>query len=481
MQIETRTKSLFINGSWRDVDGKTATVYNPATLEPITEVAYAGKKETVEAIDAAAKAFLSWSETTGRERSTILYKAHQLMLQDAERLGEILTMEQGKPLNEAIGEVKSAAAFLLWYAEEASRGYGEWIPSSNKGKRLLVIPRPVGVVGAITPWNFPASMITRKIAPALAAGCTVVLKPAPETPLSAIEIIKVLEKAGMPQGVVNLITGDSRAIGEALLESKEVRHITFTGSTAVGKYLMRESANHVKKLSLELGGHAPSIVFEDADLEKAATLVVGSKFRNNGQTCICTNRLYVHESIAEQFTAKLTEKVAQLKIGSGIEKDTEIGPLINKKALEKVHSHLEDAVSKGAKVLMGGAPWDGNLKGHFYQPTILSDVTNEMVMMTEETFGPIIPIQTFSNESDVIHQANDTDYGLAAFIFTENTSRAIRVTEKLAYGIVGVNDVFPASPEAPFGGIKQSGNGKEGGHHGMNEFLEQQFVSIGIE
>lgn len=474
------TKSLFINGSWRDVDGKTETVYNPATLEPITEVAYAGKRETEEAIEAAAEAFLSWSEMTGRERSTILYKAHQLMLEDAERLGEILTIEQGKPLNEAIGEVKGAAAFLLWYAEEASRGYGEWIPSSNKNKRMLVIPRPVGVVGAITPWNFPASMITRKIAPALAAGCTVVLKPAPETPLSAIEIMKVFEEAGMPNGVVNLITGDSKAIGEALLESKEVRHITFTGSTAVGKYLMQESANHVKKLSLELGGHAPSIVFEDADLEKAATLVLGSKFRNNGQTCICTNRLYVHESIAEQFTAKLTAKVAQLKIGSGLEKGTEIGPLINKKALDKVHYHLEDAVNKGAKVLNGGASWDGTLKGHFYQPTILSEVTNDMVIMNEETFGPIIPIQTFNDESDVINKANDTDYGLASFIFTENTSRAIRVTEKLDYGIVGVNDVFPASPEAPFGGIKQSGNGKEGGHHGMDEFLEQQFVSIGI-
>lgn len=480
MQIETMTKSLFINGSWRDVDGKTETVYNPATLEPITEVAYAGKRETEEAIEAAAEAFLSWSEMTGRERSTILYKAHQLMLEDAERLGEILTIEQGKPLNEAIGEVKGAAAFLLWYAEEASRGYGEWIPSSNKNKRMLVIPRPVGVVGAITPWNFPASMITRKIAPALAAGCTVVLKPAPETPLSAIEIMKVFEEAGMPNGVVNLITGDSKAIGEALLESKEVRHITFTGSTAVGKYLMQESANHVKKLSLELGGHAPSIVFEDADLEKAATLVLGSKFRNNGQTCICTNRLYVHESIAEQFTAKLTAKVAQLKIGSGLEKGTEIGPLINKKALDKVHYHLEDAVNKGAKVLNGGASWDGTLKGHFYQPTILSEVTNDMVIMNEETFGPIIPIQTFNDESDVINKANDTDYGLASFIFTENTSRAIRVTEKLDYGIVGVNDVFPASPEAPFGGIKQSGNGKEGGHHGMDEFLEQQFVSIGI-
>lgn len=480
MNIATKTKSIWIDGTWREVEGKTETIYNPATLEPITDVSYGGKKETVEAIQAASNAFLTWSETSGRERSRILYKAAQLMEEDADRLGEILTMEQGKPLSEAIGEVKGAAAFLLWYAEEASRGYGEWLPPSNRSKRLLVIPKPIGVVGAITPWNFPSSMITRKIAPALAAGCTVVLKPAPETPLSAIEIMKIFEKAGLPNGVVNLVTGDAKEIGRAMLESKEVRLITFTGSTAVGKYLMQESAKHVKKLSLELGGHAPSIVFDDADIEKAATLVLGSKFRNNGQTCICTNRLYVHESIAEEFTATLTEKVKQLKIGSGLEDGTELGPLINKKASEKVHAHLEDAVSKGATVVCGGAPWSGKLGGYFYQPTILSEVTDDMIIMHEETFGPIIPIQTFHNEDDVISAANDSDYGLAAYVFTENTSRAIRASEKLDYGIVGVNDVFPATPEAPFGGIKQSGIGKEGGHHGMREFLEEKFVSIGI-
>ena len=481
MNIENQTKSILIDGVWRDIEERTETIYNPATLEPITKVAYGGRQEADEAIQAAAKAIPSWSEMTGRERSGILYKASELMNEDAERLGEILTLEQGKPLSEAIGEVKGAAAFLLWYAEEASRGYGEWIPPSNKSKRLLVIPKPIGVVGAITPWNFPSSMITRKIAPALAAGCTVVLKPAPETPLSAIEIMKILQRAGLPDGVVNLVTGDAEEIGKAMLENKDVRLITFTGSTAVGKYLMQESAKHVKKLSLELGGHAPSIVFEDADIEKAATLVLGSKFRNNGQTCICTNRLYVHESIAEAFTTKLTEKVNELKIGSGLEEDTQLGPLINKKAAEKVHAHLEDAVNKGAEVVCGGAPWDGDLKGYFYEPTILSNVTNDMMIMSEETFGPIIPIQTCNDEDDVIRAANDSDYGLAAYIFTENTNRAIRTSEKLDYGIVGVNDVFPATPEAPFGGIKQSGIGKEGGHHGMSEFLEEKFVSIGID
>ncbi|WP_405096805.1 NAD-dependent succinate-semialdehyde dehydrogenase [Oceanobacillus sp. FSL H7-0719] len=481
MNLENKTKSIWINGIWKDFTGKTETIYNPATLEPITEVDYGGEIETAEAIQAASKAFSSWSETTGRERSRILYKAAELMTQNAERLGEILTLEQGKPLTEAIGEVKGAASFLLWYAEEASRGYGEWIPPSSQSKRLLVIPKPIGVVGAITPWNFPSSMITRKIAPALAAGCTIVLKPAPETPLSAIEIMKIFQKAGIPDGVLNLVTGDAEAIGKALLESKDVKLITFTGSTAVGKYLIQESAAHVKKLSLELGGHAPSIVFEDADMEKAATLVLGSKFRNNGQTCICTNRLYVHESIAEEFTAVLTEKVKQLKIGSGLEKGIELGPLINKKALDKVHVHLEDAVEKGAKVICGGTAWNGDLDGYFYEPTILSNATDEMIIMSEETFGPLLPIQTFKKEDEVIHAANNSDYGLAAYVFTENTNCAIRTSEKLDYGIVGINDVFPATPEAPFGGIKQSGIGKEGGHHGMHEFLEKKFISIGIE
>ncbi len=480
--FEKLTKSIYIDGEWRAVnEQQTDTVYNPATLEPITKVANGGKKEAEEAIKAAAKAFPSWSEMPGRKRSHILYKASELMTEDAERLGRILTSEQGKPLKEAIGEVKGAAAFLLWYAEEAARAYGEWLPSSAQSKRMFVIPKPVGVVGAITPWNFPSSMITRKLGPALAAGCTVVLKPSEETPLSAVEIIKVFEKAGMPKGVVNMVTGDAQQIGNAMLTNKEVRLITFTGSTAVGKYLMRESSEHVKKLSLELGGHAPSIVFKDADIDKAAKLVLASKFRNSGQTCICTNRLFVHESIADKFTETLKEKVGKMKVGSGMEDDTELGPLINKAASEKVHSHMEDAVEKGAKVVSGGGYWEGNLNGHFYNPTILSNIDDDMKIMNEETFGPIIPIQTFHDDNEVIQKANDTDYGLAAYIFTENTNQAIRASEKLDYGIVGINDVFPATPEAPFGGIKQSGIGKEGGHHGMAEFLEEKYVSIGIE
>lgn len=480
--IEKQTKSIFINGKWQQLDSeKTETIFNPATMEAITDVAYGGEEETELAIDAATNAFKLWSTMTGRERSRILYKAAELLREDADRIGTILTTEQGKPLPEAIGEVKGAAEFLLWYAEEASRGYGEWLPSSIKSKRMIVIPQPVGVVGAITPWNFPASMITRKIGPALAAGCTVILKPASETPLSAIEIVKVFERAGMPDGVVNLITGDSKAIGETMLTNKAVRMITFTGSTAVGKYLMRESADHVKKLSLELGGHAPFIAFEDADIDKATTMALGSKFRNSGQTCICTNRLYVHESIAEQFTDRLTQKVEKLKVGSGLDQGTDLGPLINEQAVAKVQDHLNDAVQKGAKVLSGGKKWDGHLSGNFFEPTVVADTKDDMKIMSEETFGPIIPIQTFSDEDVVIDKANDTDYGLAAFIFTENTSRALRVSEKLEYGIVGVNDVFPATPEAPFGGIKQSGIGKEGGFYGMEEFMEQKFISIGID
>lgn len=478
--FDNQTKSIFIDGKWKDIGSRTETVYNPATLEAITEVSFGGKEETEEAIAAAARAFPKWSSMTGRERSRILYKAHELMLEDVDRLAKILTTEQGKPLKEATGEIKGAANFLLWYAEEASRGYGEWIPSSVKSKRMLVIPKPIGVVGAITPWNFPSSMITRKLGPALAAGCTAVLKPSPETPLSAIEIIQIFERAGIPAGVVNLITGDAEAIGKEMLTNKEVKLITFTGSTKVGKYLMREGADQVKKVALELGGHAPVIAFEDADLDKATTLALASKFRNNGQTCICANRLYVHEAIAEKFTNMLKEKVEKLKIGSGLEADTDLGPLITQQAVEKVQTHLNDAVQKGANIVTGGEKWEGQLKGHFCPPTVISDVTDDMIIMHEETFGPLFPIQTFTDEDAVIQKANDTDYGLAAYMFTENTSRTLRVAEKLDYGIVGVNDVFPAVAEAPFGGIKQSGNGKEGGHHGMEEFLEMKYVSIGI-
>lgn len=478
--FEKQTKSIFINGEWQEL-GRTETVYNPATMEAITEIAYGGAEEAEAAIAAADEAFKSWSSLTGRERSKVLYKAYELMVEDADRLATILTSEQGKPFAEAKGEILSGASFLLWYAEEASRAYGEIIPAPAKGKRLLVIPQAIGVVGAITPWNFPSSMITRKLGPALAAGCTVVLKPAGVTPLSAIELVKVFERAGLPKGVINLVTGNSQEIGNAMLTNKKVRLITFTGSTEVGKHLMREGANHVKKLALELGGHAPILVFEDADIEKSTTLALGSKFRNAGQTCICANRLYVHESIAEKFTTRLKEKAEAMKIGNGLEEGTEIGPLINEQAIEKVEEHLNDALTKGATVITGGSKWDGDLEGNFYKPTIISNVKDDMIIMSEETFGPIIPIQTFTDEDVAIAKANDSDYGLAAYVFTENTSRAVRVSEKLDYGIVGVNDVFPATPEAPFGGIKQSGIGKEGGHYGLEEFMEQKFISLGID
>jgi|SRR5690625_195410 len=482
MSFSEFTQSILINGKWKEMNqDKTEAIYNPATLEKITAVANGGADEANEAIAAASSAFSQWSEMTGRKRGKILYKAYELMLEDIDRLAQILTTEQGKPLKEARGEIKGAANFLLWYAEEASRGYGEWIPSSVKSKRLLVIPKPVGVVGAITPWNFPSSMITRKLGPALAAGCTAVLKPSPETPLSAIEIMKIFQKSGMPDGVVNLVTGDAEAIGQAMIEHKDVRMITFTGSTAVGKYLMQEGASHVKKLSLELGGHAPIIVFDDADIDKATTLALASKFRNNGQTCICANRIYVHERIMEAFTTRLKEKVEALNVGSGLEDHVDIGPLINEQALSKVQAQLDDALTKGAQVIIGGQPWEGKLSGHFFEPTILSNVTDDMLMMHEETFGPLMPIQPFTDDHVAIEKANDTDYGLAAYVFTENTSRAIRTSEKLDYGIIGVNDASPALPEAPFGGIKQSGIGKEGGHYGMEEFLERKFVSIGID
>lgn len=480
--IDKKIASIFIDGVWQDADSKeTETIYNPATLEPITEVSYGGKTDATRAIESAEEAFKTWSQMTGRERSKILYKAAELMEKDAERLGQILTNEQGKPLKEAIGEIKSGASFLLWYAEEASRVYGEWIPSSHKNKRFLVVPQPIGVVGAITPWNFPASMITRKLGPALAAGCTVVLKPAPETPLSAIEIVKIFEKAGLPKGVLNLVTGDAVGIGEALLSSKTVRMITFTGSTAVGKYLMRESSHTMKKLALELGGHAPIIVFEDADLDVAAELTLGSKFRNAGQTCICANRVYVHRSVIDAFSEKLIEKVKALRVGLGIDDETDIGPLINENALEKVESHLNDAVSQGAEILTGGSRYEGDLDGYFYNPTVIKNVTDDMLIMNEETFGPVLPLQVFDEEDEAIRSANDTDYGLAAYIFTENLDRSLRVMEQLEYGIVGVNDVFPATAEAPFGGIKQSGMGKEGGHYGIEDYVERKYVSIGMK
>jgi succinate-semialdehyde dehydrogenase / glutarate-semialdehyde dehydrogenase len=476
------TKTIFIDGTWQDAkNGKTLPVQNPTTLEAITEIPHGDGRDAEQAVRAARQAFAVWSGKTARERSQLLYAAYGKMKEHKEELAAILTSEQGKPLKEARAEIDSAASYFLWYAEEANRLYGEIIPSSNKHKRLMVIPQPIGVVAAITPWNFPASMIARKLAPALAAGCTVVLKPAPETPLTAYRIVKILEEVGLPPGVVNLVTGDAVSIGQCWMNHPDVRLITFTGSTEVGRLLMKGSADQVKKLSLELGGHAPVIVFEDADLDLAAELTLASKFRNCGQTCICANRVYVQQTIWDAFVEKLTAKVQQLSIGSGLDETTDIGPLINEEAVKKVQDHLDDAVQKGASVLYGGKRWEGPYRGYFFEPTLLANVTKEMKVMNEETFGPLLPLRPFAEEAEVIREANDTPYGLAAYIFIDSLHRAYRVMEKLEYGIVGINDVFPAVAEAPFGGVKQSGLGKEGGKEGIFEFVELKYVSMGIQ
>lgn len=481
MLTKQKEKAIFIDGKWCDAkDGNTKSVVNPATLEILAEVSYGGSFETTNAISAAKEASPFWAGKTARERSIYLYKAYEKMLERKEELAHILTSEQGKPLFEARAEIDSAASYLLWYAEEGNRVYGEVIPSSKANKRLLVIPQPVGVIAAITPWNFPASMVTRKVAPALAAGCTVILKPASQTPLTAIAIVKIFEEIGLPKGVLNLITGDARSIADTLTNDPNVRLITFTGSTEVGRELMKKSAHQLKKLSLELGGHAPIVVMNDANLDVAVNLTLASKFRNAGQTCICSNRVYVQKSISDEFVEKLTDKVKEMTLGNGIDPETTMGPLIDQHALEKVKEHVQDAVSKGATITEGGKEWGGSLQGNFYMPTLLVNVTDEMKVMSEETFGPVLPIQFFETEDEAVKLANHLQYGLAAYVMTESTNRAIKMMEALEYGIIGINDVFPGTAEAPFGGMKESGFGKEGGKEGIHEFIEMKYVSMGI-
>lgn len=389
-------------------------------------------------------------------------------------------MEQGKPLQEAIGEVNYANSFISWYAEEGKRVYGETIPASFSNKRILVRKESVGVIAAITPWNFPAAMITRKIGPALAAGCTAVVKPATQTPLTALKLMELAEQAGIPKGVINVVTGKSGAIGDAWLKDARVRKITFTGSTEVGKVLMRGAADTVKKISLELGGNAPFIVMDDANLKKAAKALVTSKFRNAGQTCICTNRIYVQESVVDQFVEFFKEELSQLKVGNGLEEGVDLGPLIDQNAVQKMEQLLDDALHKGAKVVyVGEKPASNN--GFFYPPTIVTNVSDEMTCVSEEIFGPLAPIITFKTEEEVITRANDTAYGLSAYVFTENLNRAIRISEALEYGIVGLNDGLPSTAQAPFGGYKESGLGREGGHYGIEEFLETKYISIAFD
>jgi len=474
----------YIGGQWVDAaSGRTFSVHNPATGEGLGVVPDAGREDATRAVEVAHQAFAGWAALAAPERANLLFKAAALMLERKEALARILTSEQGKPLFEARGEIEYAAAFVTWYAEEGKRVYGETIPASVAHKRLLVIKQPVGVVAAITPWNFPAAMVTRKIAPALAAGCPVVLKPAEQTPLTAIALFKIFEEAGFPAGVVNLITTrDPSEVGRELVENPLVRMIAFTGSTEVGKLLMRGAAAQVKRISLELGGNAPFIVFEDADLDKAVAAAVSSKFRNMGQTCICANRFYVQDSILESFTAKFVERVRQLKMGNGLEEGVHVGPLIDEGGFKKVCAHVEDAVAKGARILTGGAPrTDGPFAhGHFFEPTVLASVRKGMQILEEETFGPVAPLVPFRDEAEVIKAANDTRFGLAAYFYSQNVSRCIRVAEQLEYGIVGANDAMPAVPQAPFGGMKESGFGREGGREGIEEFLEVKLISLGL-
>ncbi|OZU88017.1 succinate-semialdehyde dehydrogenase (NADP(+)) [Virgibacillus indicus] len=473
-------KQLYINGEWIDaVSGETYEVTNPATGEVVSEVAYGDERDAKKAIEAANLAFGFWSTSSVKERSLYLYKLYNILMEEKESLAKAITLEMGKPINESRGEVNIAAEYVLWYAEEAKRVYGEIVPASTTNKRLHVIKQPVGPVAAITPWNFPISMLTRKLAPALAAGCTAVLKPASYTPNSAIKLFECIEKAGFPKGVVNLVIGKSGRIGDEFTNNKLIRKITFTGSTAVGKKLMEAASKQVKRVSMELGGHAPFIVFEDADLEKAANGVMISKYRNSGQTCICLNRLYVHSSVKERFEKILKEKVKQLKVGNGMDETSEVGPLVDQKAYKKVESHVKDALDKGATLITGGeSAKEGTL---FYKPTLLSNVTEEMAITEEETFGPVCPIYEFDTEEEAIQKANDTIYGLAAYYYTKDLGKAMRVGEKLEYGIIGVNDAVPTTVQAPFGGMKESGSGREGGHQGIEGFLEEKFLSIDIE
>jgi succinate-semialdehyde dehydrogenase/glutarate-semialdehyde dehydrogenase len=458
-------------------------VINPGTGDIVGTVPNGGETEAKQAIDAAVEAFEPWAVLPANERGNYLKRLYDLMIEEKEDLARIMTLEQGKPLQEALGEVLYAASFVEWYGEEAKRIYGETIPAWKENKRIMVLKQPVGVVAAITPWNFPAAMVTRKLAPALAAGCTVVLKPATQTPLTAMKLFELFEKAGFPKGTVNIVTGSASAIGKAFMEDGRVRKITFTGSTEVGKVLMKQSADTVKRVSMELGGHAPFIVFDDADLDKAVEGAAASKFRNCGQVCVASNRFYVQESIAATFVEKLRDKLKHYKVGYGLEEGVNIGPLIDKKGYEKVREHIEDAVAKGAKIEAGGKGYhdiEAEDAGYFFEPTVLSHVTEDMLIMKEETFGPVMPIVTFKDEAEAIRAANNTNYGLAAYLFTESLSRGIRVSEKLEYGIVGLNDGLPSTAQAPFGGFKESGLGREGGHHGLEAFLETKYISMGI-
>ncbi|QUQ66628.1 NAD-dependent succinate-semialdehyde dehydrogenase [Kutzneria sp. CA-103260] len=471
-------EAALVDGQWRAAaDGRVFDVTDPATGAKIAAVPLMAEADTEAAIAAAAKALRPWRRRTAKDRAAVLTRWAQLMTEHADELAELLTTEQGKPLAEARGEIGYAISFLTFYAAEGQRVRGEIIPATAEDSRIMVLRQPIGVVGCITPWNFPAAMITRKAAPALAAGCTVVLKPAEQTPLSALAIAALGQEAGLPAGVLNVITGDAPAIGRALCASPTVRLISFTGSTEVGKLLSAQCADTVKRLTLELGGNAPFLVFEDADLDAAVTAAVLSKYRHSGQTCVCTNRFLVQASIVEEFTHRFTAAVGKLAVGNGKQPGVDVGPLIDADGLAKVAAHVDDAVHKGARLLVGGAPHA--LGGTFFQPTVLADVTPQMRVMREETFGPVAAITSFDTEEAAVELANDTRSGLAGYFFTNDLGRAWRVAEALEVGMVGLNTGFLSVEVAPFGGVKESGLGREGSHHGIEDFVETKFVHIG--
>jgi succinate-semialdehyde dehydrogenase / glutarate-semialdehyde dehydrogenase len=471
-------QQAYIGGRWCEADnGASFRVTNPATGEVLAQVPDMGAAETRRAIEAAKAAWPEWRHKTARERANLLRKWHDLMMANLDDLARLMTAEQGKPLAESKGEISYAASFIEWFAEEGKRVYGDTIPSPWNDRRLVVVKEPVGVCCAITPWNFPAAMITRKAGPALAAGCTMVAKPAESTPLSAFALAVLAERAGIPGSVFNVLTGDPKAIGGEMTSNPDVRKITFTGSTEVGRLLMQQSANTIKKISLELGGNAPLIVFDDADLDAAVEGAIISKFRNTGQTCVCANRLYVQDRVYDAFAEKLVAAVARLKVGNGFEAGVAQGPLIDEAAVEKVEEHIADAVSKGARVLLGGKRH--SLGGTFFEPTVLADVTSKMKVAREETFGPVAPLFRFNKDEDAVQFSNDTEFGLASYFYCRDVGRIWRVAEGLEYGIVGINTGLISTEVAPFGGVKQSGLGREGSHYGIDEFIELKYLCIG--
>ena len=486
MKLEIKNQSLFIekayiDGRWVDADDKsTLDVINPVNQEIIGQVPNCGAEETNVAINAAAEAQKKWQKYPAKEKASILRDFYDLLCSNQDDLAKILTYEQGKPLAEAIGEIAYSASFIEWFAEEAKRVYGDLIPGHMQDRRTLVIKQPVGVVASITPWNFPSAMLARKVGPALATGCSLVCKPAKQTPFSALAFAYLAEEAGVPKGLLNVLTGNAQTIGKALTDSEVVRKLTFTGSTEIGKMLLKECANTVKRVSMELGGHAPFIVFEDADIEAAIQGAIAAKYRNSGQTCVCANRIYVHEDVYEEFSKGFTKEARKLKTGQGFDPSTDQGPLIDEAALAKVEEHVADAKNHGGQIALGGKPHQ--LGGLFYEPTVIKDANDQMLVSYEETFGPVAPLFSFSSEEEVIERANNTPFGLASYFYTRDLAKSWRVSEQLEYGIVGLNTGIISTEMAPFGGIKESGMGREGSKYGIDDYLEIKYVSLaGIE